>query len=154
MGRPHHVMPDIMDEGLALFAGLNTMPKRSTLTEYSCRVDPRQTPMLMDAWYHRITQMDDGLPCGDSFDLDFHTIPYHGDRALVEKHYVAKRSRRQKGMLCFLARDTKARTFVYANATVEKNAQTEEILHFIDCWKARTGRLPAELVFDSQLTTL
>ena len=27
-----------------------------------------------------------GAGSGNSFDLDFHTIPYHGDDALVEKH--------------------------------------------------------------------
>ena len=36
IGRPHHIMPDVLDEGLALFAGLNVIPKRSTLSEYSC----------------------------------------------------------------------------------------------------------------------
>ena len=40
IGRKGHVMPEVLDEGIALFAGLNAMPKRATLTEYSCRVDP------------------------------------------------------------------------------------------------------------------
>ena len=31
IGRPSHVMPETLDEGLALFAGLNAVPKRSTL---------------------------------------------------------------------------------------------------------------------------
>jgi hypothetical protein len=33
-------MSDVLDEGLALFAGLNRTPKRAFLTEYSCRIDP------------------------------------------------------------------------------------------------------------------
>src|SRR3990167_2486074 len=33
--RHSHVMSDVFDEGLALFAGLNVIPKRSFLTEYS-----------------------------------------------------------------------------------------------------------------------
>ncbi len=37
IGRPSRVMPEALDEGLALFAGLNAVPKRATLTEYSCR---------------------------------------------------------------------------------------------------------------------
>ena len=31
-------MSYVFDEGLALFAGLNVIPKRSFLTEYSCRI--------------------------------------------------------------------------------------------------------------------
>jgi len=38
--RHSHVMSSVLDEGLALFAGINVIPKRSFLTEYSCRVDP------------------------------------------------------------------------------------------------------------------
>ncbi len=90
---------------------------------------------------------------GQSFDLDFHTIPYHGDDALVEKHYVSKRSRRQKGVLAFLVRDADARMFAYANTNVRKGENKDEILRFIELWRERTGTVPAELVFDSQLTT-
>ena len=32
--RHRHVMSMVLDEGLALFAGLNVIPKRSFLTEY------------------------------------------------------------------------------------------------------------------------
>jgi hypothetical protein len=38
--RHSHVMAEVLDEGLALFAGLNAIPKRSFLTEYSCRIGP------------------------------------------------------------------------------------------------------------------
>ena len=50
IGRPAHVNADILDEGLALFAGLNVMPKRASLSEYSGRVDPHVLPGLMDQW--------------------------------------------------------------------------------------------------------
>ena len=94
-----------------------------------------------------------GLNRGTSFDLDFHTIPFHGDDALVEKHYVSKRSRRQKGMLAFLAQDAETRVFCYANGELRKDEQNDEILRFVEFWKQRTGRLPEELIFDSKLTT-
>jgi hypothetical protein len=35
-----HVMSSVLDDRLALFAGLNAIPKRSFLTEYSCRIQP------------------------------------------------------------------------------------------------------------------
>jgi hypothetical protein len=149
--RHSHVMSSVFDEGLALFAGLNVIPKRAFLTEYSCRIDPACYPVFMHRWFHAIGKL--GLPRGASFHLDFHTIPYHGDDALVEKHYVSKRSRRQKGLLAFVAEDAEQRVFCYANGDVRKDQQNDEILRFVEFWKKRTGRLPEEVVFDSKLTT-
>ncbi|HSK28578.1 MAG TPA: transposase, partial [Candidatus Limnocylindria bacterium] len=146
-----HVMSAVLDEGLALFAGLNAIPKRSYLTEYSCRVAPACYPKLMRHWFDALTKV--GLTHGSSFDLDFHTIPFHGDDALMEKHYVSKRSRRQKGMLVFLAQDGEKRFFCYANCDLRKDQQNDEILQFVKFWKERTGQLPSELIFDSKLTT-
>jgi hypothetical protein len=149
--RHSHVMSSVLDEGLALFAGLNVVPKRSSLTEYSSRVGPACYPKLMRHWFDAVSRL--GLEWGTSFDLDFHTIPFHGDDALVEKHYVSKRSRRQKGMLAFLAQDAGTRVFCYANGELRKDQQNDEVLRFVDYWKQRTGRLPEELIFDSKLTT-
>jgi hypothetical protein len=149
--RHSHVMSSVLDEGLALFAGLNVVPKRSFLTEYSCRIEPTCYPMLMRSWFDAVSGV--GLRRGNSFDLDFHTIPFHGEDALVEKHYVSKRSRRQKGILAFLAQDAETRVFCYANAELRKDQQNDEILRFVEFWKTRTGRLPEELIFDSKLTT-
>jgi hypothetical protein len=149
--RHSHVMSYVLDEGLALFAGLNVIPKRSFLTEYSCRIGPDCYPKWMRRWFDALSGA--GLSRGTSFDLDFHTIPYHGDDALVEKHYVSKRSRRQKGMLAFLARDAGKRVFCYARADIRKQDQADEVLNFVDFWKRRTGKDPEELIFDSKLTT-
>jgi hypothetical protein len=149
--RHSHVMSSVFDEGLGLFAGLNVIPKRSFLTEYSCRIDPGSYPKLMRLWFDAMKPL--GLERGSSFDLDFHTIPFHGEDALVEKHYVSKRSRRQKGILAFLAQDASNRVFCYANAQLRKKDQNDEILRFVDFWKERTGRNPEELIFDSKLTT-
>jgi hypothetical protein len=149
--RHGHVMSVVLDQGLALFAGLNVIPKRSFLTEYSCRIDPTCYPELMRRWFDAVGRL--GLPRGHSFDLDFHTIPFHGEDALIEKHYVSKRSRRQKGILAFLAQDAETRVFCYANGELRKDQQNDEVLRFVRFWKERTGRHPEELIFDSKLTT-
>jgi hypothetical protein len=149
--RHSHVMSYVLDEGLALFAGLNVIPKRSFLTEYSCRIDPASYPRLMRLWFDAVGRL--GLSRGGSFDLDFHTIPFHGEDALMEKHYVSKRSRRQKGILAFLAQDAEKRVFCYANGQLRKDEQDEEVLRFVEFWRERTGKLPEELIFDSRLTT-
>lgn len=149
--RHSHIMSHVLDEGLALFAGLNVIPKRSFLTEYSCRIDPTCYPKLMQAWLKAVRR--GGLEHGSSFDLDFHTIPFHGEDALVEKHYISKRSRKQKGILAFLAQDAKTRVFCYANTNLRKGQQNDEVLRFIEFWKQHTGKRPDELIFDSKLTT-
>ena len=149
--RHSHVMAHVFDEGLALFAGLNVIPKRAFLTEYSCRIDPAAYPRFMSRWLAAITEL--GLERGVSFDLDFHTIPFHGEDALIEKHYVSKRSRRQRGVLAFLAQDGDQRVFCYANAELRKAEQNDEVLRFVEFWQQHTGQRPQELIFDSKLTT-
>jgi hypothetical protein len=149
--RHTHVMSSVLDEGLALFAGLNVIPKRSFLTEYSCRIDPACYPKMLRSWFDTLTDLQ--LPRGSSFDLDFHTIPFHGDDALLEKHYVSKRSRRQKGILAFLVHDAQAHVFCYGDADLRKEDQEGAVLAFARFWKQRTGHYPEELIFDSRLTT-
>jgi len=149
--RHSHVMSYVFDQGLGLFAGLNGIPKRSFLTEYSGRIHPRCYPKLMRLWFEAVNEL--GLRRGVSFDLDFHSIASHGEDPLLEKHYISKRSRRQKGILAFLAQDADQRVFCYANANLRKADQNDEVLRFVEFWQARTGGVPEELVFDSRLTT-
>lgn len=149
--RHSHAMSYVLDEGIALFAGLNTIPKRGFMTEYSCRIDPRCHDRLMQLWFDAMETLN--LSRSTSFDLDFHTIPFHGEDALVEKHYVSKRSRKQKGLLAFLAQDSETHVFCYANSDLRKAEQNDEILCFVEFFKNRTGKLPEELIFDSKLTT-
>jgi hypothetical protein len=149
--RNSHVMDLVRDQGIALFAGLNVVPKRSYLAAYSWRADRRASLRRLEAWSdeaHRV-----GLPRGNSFDLDFHTVPANSQEEPLEKHYVSSRSRRQKGVLVFFARDATERVLCYANAGLPEAEQPDEILKFVAFWEKRTGGIPAELVFDSQLTT-
>jgi hypothetical protein len=149
--RHSHVMSYVFDEGLALWAGLNAIPKRAFLTQYSCRVTPSSYPSLMKLWFDEVGKL--GLERGVSFNLDFHTIPFHGEDALLEKHYISKRSRRQKGVLAFIAQEEENQVFCYTNADLRKEEQNDEVLQFVEFWKERTGKVPEELIFDSRLTT-
>ena len=149
--RKSHVMNLVFDDGLALFAGLNVMPKRSYLAAYSSSIGEQGIGRFMEAWFQDVQHI--GLPHGTSLDLDFHSVPANSDKEPLQKHYVSRRSRSQKGMLVFLARDAKQRVMCYANAHVPKSEQADEILHFVEFWKEQTGQPPQELVFDSQLTT-
>ena len=39
------------DDGLGLFCGLNVMPKKSFLSEYSSRITPQKVATLLGAWH-------------------------------------------------------------------------------------------------------
>lgn len=149
--RKSHVMALAADEGLALFAGLNATPKKSFLSEYSCRITPQLTQQLLGGWHAAAAQ--DPLLQGDSFNLDFHSVPYHGQDPQIESHYVSARSRRQPSILVFLAQNEENHVFCYSNANLRKGEEAEEIFHFIAFWKKAHGRVPKHLVFDSKLTT-
>lgn len=149
--RKSHVMQHVFDEGLALFAGLNVLPKRSWFATYSSRIDREKNRRLMELWFDAAGEA--GLPRSGSLDLDFHSVAANPAQEPLQKHYVSKRSRSQKAVLVFLARDADERVLCYANAAVPKQERHGEIVRFAEFYRARTGAYPAELVFDSQLTT-
>jgi hypothetical protein len=149
--RKSHVMDLVLDEGLALFAGLNAIPKRSYLAAYSSRIGRKANLRFMEAWFQHVQGI--GMDRGNSLDLDFHTVAANSEKEPLDKHYVSRRSRSQKGVLVFLARDADERVLCYSNAAIPKSERADEILRFVDFWKQQTGHVPEELVFDSQLTT-
>ena len=149
--RHSHVMAQVADPGLALFAGLNAFPKKSYLSEYSSRINHAKTTDMLAAW-HELANPD-RLFDGESFNLDFHSVPYYGQDPAVERHYVSARSRRQPSILVFLAQDAAGRAFCYSNADLRKGDEADEIFNFISFWKRTHGQQPRHLVFDSRLTT-
>jgi len=149
--RKSHIMALVADQGLALFAGLNAIPKKSYFSEYSSRLDPTKTTRLLASWHEQLT--DTPLFPGESFNLDFHSVPYYGEDPVVERHYVSARSRRQPSILVFLAQDADGRAFCYSNADIRKGEEADEIFRFLEFWKRVRGDYPRHLVFDSRLTT-
>jgi hypothetical protein len=149
--RKSHIMSLVADPGLALFAGLNAIPKKSYLSEYSSRIDHNMTLRLLAGWHAKTA--DDRLFSGDSFNLDFHSVPYYGEHPVIEGHFVSARSRRQPSVLVFLAQDAEGRAFCYSNANLRKGEEPEEVFRFLSFWKRSCGKMPRQLVFDSRLTT-
>ena len=148
--RKSHVMALVADEGLAMFCGLNAVPKRSFLSEYSSRITPQKVSQLLSNWHTNLA--GETILTGESINLDFHSVPYFGEDPVVESHYLSKRSRRQPSILTFLAQDADSQVFCYSNADIRKGEEAEEIFRFIKFWERRHGSLPQHLVFDSKLT--
>jgi hypothetical protein len=149
--RKSHIMALVADDGLGLFSGLNVIPKKSFLSEYSSHITPQKVATLLGAW-HGALAGETILP-GESFNLDFHSVPYFGEHPLVQSHYLPKRSRRQPSILTFLAQDADSQVFCYSNADIRKGEEADEVFRFIDFWTRHHGSAPRHLVFDSKLTT-
>jgi hypothetical protein len=140
------------DEGLAFTLGLTALPKTTHLGTYSWRIRRDSNRALLTGLVKALRPL--GLATGEAgFNCDFHAIRHHGDQAVLEKHYVPRRSQRTRAVLTFFAQDHATADMVYANADITKAEQAREIIAFADYWQRATGSDPGLLVFDSQLTT-
>jgi hypothetical protein len=149
--RRSHVMDLVFDEGVALAAGLNAVPKATFLSQYSSRLGRKSIARVLGAWIEQLR--DDKLVDASSFNLDFHSISYFGDDPFIEKHYVPRRSQRRQAVLVFFAQDAEGQVFCYSNADLRKGEEADEVLRFVKFWQAKYGERPRHLVFDSKLTT-
>jgi hypothetical protein len=52
--RKSHIMALIAEDGLGLFCGLNVIPKKSFLSEYSSRITPQKVSSLLGAWHDEL----------------------------------------------------------------------------------------------------
>ena len=140
------------DQGLAFTLGLTALPKTTHLGTYSWRVSREANQKLLSGLVQALRPV--GLAAGEAgFNCDFHAIRHHGDQAVLEKHYVPRRSQRTRAVLTFFAQDHATSDMVYSNADITKAEQAREIIAFADYWQQATGSDPGLLVFDSQLTT-
>ena len=151
--RVSHVDDLLTDPGSALFAGLSILPRKSALTDYSCRLSHDHQRAFLAALDAKM--ISSGLATSEEaiFDLDFHAVMHWGRDPVPGKHYVPTRSQRARSVLTFFARDTGTHNLVYASADISKATQKREVIAFCDHWKAVTGRDPAMLVMDQKVTT-
>jgi hypothetical protein len=151
--RKNHVMPLADDEGLGLFAGLNVLPKTTFLHDYSYRVGGAPHQQLLEGLVRARANVA-AYPSG-SFNLDFHTIRHYGDpeATRLEKNYVPRRSQSVPSVAVAYAQEEGSEEMVYAKVDVLKREKKDQVLRFVEYWKRVTGKLPEELVFDSQMTT-
>jgi hypothetical protein len=148
--RHSHVNDFNFDEALGLFAGLNILPKKSFVTDYSYRTQRTHQEQLLAAW---VTQLAPLLfPQPEAFNLDFHAIPYRGDPTGLDNHYLPLRGKAGPSVLTFFAQEQKSRVLCYANANLTRADQAGEVLRFVEFWQRVTGRDPQWLYFDSKLT--
>jgi hypothetical protein len=148
--RHSHIDDFNFDEALGLFAGLNILPKKSFATDYSYRTERRHQYVLLQAWIQGLAPLL--FPEANTFSLDFHPVPYRGEPAGLERHYLPRRGRAGTSVLSFFALEQESRCLCYANANLLRVEQAGEVLRFVDFWNVTTGTDPEWLYFDSKLT--
>jgi hypothetical protein len=147
--RRSHINDFNFDEALGLFAGLNILPKKSFLTDYSYRTHRAHQQQLLAAWIKSLSPLL--FPQAQAFSLDFHPIPYRGDPTGLDRHYLPRRGQAGPSVLTFFAQEHESRVSCYANANLTRAEQPGELLRFVDFWHELTGHDPHWLYFDSKL---
>lgn len=139
-----------MDRSLGLFAGLNVLPKSTTLSTYSYRVTRQTNLEFLNklANIFRDNEKEDG-----EFNLDFKAIPHWGDASVLEKNWSGARSKAIKSLLSLIVQDPSTGYLSYTNAEVKHCNQNDAVLDFVDFWKNGRGTTPKMLIFDSKFTT-
>ena len=119
------------DQGLVFTLGLTALPKTTHLGTYSWRVSREANQKLLSGLVQALRLL--GLAAGQAgINCDFHAIRHHGDQAVLEKHYVPRRSQRTRAVLTFFAQDHATSDMVYSNADITKAEQAREIIAFAD----------------------
>jgi hypothetical protein len=149
--RRSHIDDFNFEQALGLFAGLNVLPKKSFTSDFSYRTQREHQQRLLAGWVKKVSPLL--LPEARSFSLDFHPIPYRGEEAVLENHYLPCRGQAGPSVQTFFAQEHENQVFCYANANLTRDEQPGEVLRFVEFWQTLTGQDPQWLYFDSKLTT-
>ena len=149
--RLYHCSNYNFDYALGGFAGLNVLPKSSTLASYSYRHDTLTVKKLLKGVTKKLYA--NNWIKGKNINLDFHSIPYFGETSEIERNWVATRGKRMKSILSLFAQDLDTTFLCYSNGDIKQNEQNDEVIRFVEYYKETTGIVPERLIFDSKLTT-
>jgi hypothetical protein len=147
--RRSHISDFNFDEALGLFAGLNILPKATFATDYSYRTQRGHQQQLLSGWISALAPLL--FPQGKIFSLDFHAIPFRGDPAALDNHFLPRRGKAGPSVLSFFAQESESRVLCYANANLTRADQPGELMKFVEFWRGLTGHDPEWLYFDSKV---
>jgi hypothetical protein len=147
--RRSHIDDFNFDEALGLFAGLNILPKKSYVTDYSYRTSRPQQQALLAGWVKALAPTL--FPEGKVFSLDFHPIPYRGETTGLDRHYLPRQGKAGPSVLTFFALENDSRVLCYANANLTRADQPAEPMRFVEFWHELTGADPQWLYLDSKV---
>ena len=147
--RLSHINDLSLDAGAGLFAGLNVLPKSSSISSYSYKTNRRMNLSLLKGLYHFVHS---SFPSSGNINLDFTAIPHWGDLSVLERNWSGTRRRALKSVLALVALDQGTGFIAYGNAEVKHRNRDKEVLRFIDFWKGSSPESIKCLIFDSKFT--
>ena len=148
--RISHINDLNFDAGAGYFAGLNVLPKSTYATDYSYRTQRQMNEQFIDALVARLPEEDRRR--GKDFYLDFHAIPYRGQEAELEQHWVPMRNKAKPSVMAFVAQEAQRRIVCYATANIVRQEADTMAVRFVDHWKETSGGYPARVILDSRAT--
>jgi hypothetical protein len=146
-----HMGDHAFDPGLGFFAGLNVLPKCTTMSTYSYGLDSVHILRLQKAFVKQASKL--GLYANHIINLDFHTVPHFGDQSVLEKHWAGARNKKMKGALTLFAQDASSKLILYTDADIQRDESDDQILSFLSFWKNIRRGIKPTFVFDSKFTT-
>ena len=147
--RKSHINDFNFDEAVALFAGLNVLPKKSYATRYSYSTGRANHEKLLTGWVRGLSKLL--FPEGNMFSVDFHPIPFRGDPTGMDRHYLPRQGKASPSVLTFFALEQESRVVCYSNANLTRGDQPGALLQFVAYWHDLSGRDPEWVYFDSKL---
>ena len=150
--RLSHIDAYDQEPGFGIFAGLNVPPKPTYISTYSCGCTEDQ---LMELQRKIIINFRDKNPdfySSDYINLDFHSIPHHGDSSEMEKVWCGAKNKTMKGANTVLVQDSNSNAILYTRSDILRKDESEEVKKFISYWKSVKGRVEETLVFDCRFT--
>lgn len=148
--RLSHINDLSLDAGAGLFAGLNVLPKSSSISSYSYKTDRKMNLTFLNGLYRSVHS---SFPYSGDVNLDFAAIPHWGDASVLERNWSGTRRHALKSVLALVALDQNTGFIPYGNAEVKHRDKDKEVLRFIDFWKESSPCPIKCLIFDSKFTT-
>lgn len=133
-----------------LFAGLNVLPKVTSMSTYSYSLDEVHINRLQQAFVKYAGKLR--LYDGKIINLDFHTIPHYGEQSELENHWAGARNKTMKGALTLFAQDAQTKLFLYTAADIRRSEADFQAYQFLSFWKKVHRGVQPTLVFDSKFT--
>lgn len=148
--RLSHVEQLSLDRGAGLFAGLNVLPKNSSLSSYSYKTTRSMNRVFLKSLFSAIQRI---YPFSCDVNLDFTTIPHWGDASVLERNWSGTRHTTLKSILALVCQDPDSGFLVYSDAEVKHRTKDQEVLTFVDFWQECSQTPLKCLIFDSKFTT-
>ena len=104
-----------MDRALGFFAGLNVLPKSTTLSTYSYRTRRLANREFLTKMSHIFSNHEN---MESEFNLDFKAIPHWGDESVLERNWSGSRNKSTKSLLSLIVQNPSDGNLVYTNAEI------------------------------------